>query len=56
MLEKSVAELTAIYPETFRCISLLHLLAPPRLPSLVRPFRFAKTLNQELEGYIKIET
>lgn len=56
ILEKSVAELSAVYPETLRYFSPLHLLAPPCLPSLVRPFRFAKALNEGLECHVKIET
>ena len=56
ILERSVAELATVYPETLRYFSLLQLLAPPRLPSLVRPFRFAKALNKGLECHVNIET
>jgi hypothetical protein len=54
-LEKSTAELAAVYPETLRYFSLLDLFGPPRLPSLVRLFRFAKALNEGLERHLKIE-
>ncbi|MDO8547019.1 MAG: hypothetical protein Q7R68_06630 [Nitrospirales bacterium] len=55
-LSEDIAKLNALYPETLRYFSLLSLLAQPQLPSLVRLFRFAVSLNKTLGAHVAIKT
>lgn len=50
-----LVQLNALYPESLRYFSLLHLLTRPSIPSLVRLFRFANALSKGLEQYVAVK-
>lgn len=52
---EDLSKLNALYPESLRYFSLLHLLTQPTIPPLARIFRFAKSLSKGLEKYVAIK-
>ncbi len=49
-------KLNALYPESLRYFSLLHLLTQPSIPPLTRLFRFANALQKGLKKYVSVKT
>lgn len=54
-LVEDVGKLNALYPESLRYFSLLHLFTQPVIPPLARLFRFANSLSKGLEKYVAVE-
>lgn len=48
-------KLNALYPESLRYFSLLHLLTQPSIPPLERLFRLTKALSKGLKKYVAVE-
>jgi hypothetical protein len=53
-MEDDLAKLNALYPETLRHFSLLHLLKQPHLPPLARLFRLAASFSKRLERHVAV--
>lgn len=53
---EDIGKLNALYPETLRYFSLLHLLTQPSLPSLARLFRLATSLSKNLQNHVSVKT
>lgn len=53
---EDISKLNALYPETLRYFSLLHLLSQPSLPPLARIFRLATSLSKNLQNHVVVKT
>jgi len=54
-LVEDLRKLNAVYPESLRYFSLLHLLTRPKMPSLARLFRFAASMDKRLEKHVAVQ-
>ena len=51
---EDLTKLDALYPESLRYFSLLHLLRQPTIPRLARLFRLANLLSKGLEKHVAV--
>ncbi len=52
---EDIKKLNALYPESLRYFSLLHLLTQLTIPPLTRLFRFANSLSKGLEKHVAVK-